>query len=372
MKTASSKVAAASGESVPATVLEPAVTAWPGALRDIARYRPLLLPAVATVVVFAGQLVEDLNDSEPIQLLGPNVSIQRWTVVAVVAFIFASWAFVERTVGRSLPVVRPLVKVDDARFGGYAVRMRSVPAWADALLFLASVAVTLTVFVGMRADLLVDDPVTGLAQRLPGQPALDGLILAGYAVVGWAILRLVYATARLARWLGRLTRERLEINVFDTSPLVPFGSIALALALAPAGVIVILVVGLGSPTTPVSWSILVEATLATVLALLLPLAGIHRQMSSAKAAASTALTARMTELYGEVTDAPPAEASEWARLSNTTNAVVQMRKAVQEMTTWPFRDTLAFSRALLIATAPLIYTTLSELIKVFWIGPLAR
>jgi hypothetical protein len=332
-------------------------------------YRALLLPIAATVVVFAGQLIEDLNDSAPLQLSGPS---QRWTVVAVVGFIFASWAFVERTVGRSLPVVRPLVEVDDARFAAYAVRMRSLPARPDALLFLASVAVTLMVFVGLRADLLVDDPVTRLPQRLPAEPALAAVILAGYAVFGWAILRLVFATARLARWLGRLTRERLRINVFDTSPLLPFGNIALALALAPAGVIVILIVGLGSPTTPVSWSILVEATLATVLALLLPLAGVHRQMQSAKAAASTALNARMTDLYAEVSDEPPAEATEWARLSNTTNAVVQMRKAVQEMTTWPFRDTLAFSRALLIAMAPLIYTTLSELIKVFWIGPLTR
>ena len=48
-----------------------------------------------------------------------------------------------------------------------------------------------------------------------------------------------------------------------------------------------------------------------------------------------------------------------------------MRKAVQEMTTWPFRDTVAFGRAVLIAAAPLIYTTLSELIRVFWIRPLS-
>jgi hypothetical protein len=40
------------------------------------------------------------------------------------------------------------------------------------------------------------------------------------------------------------------------------------------------------------------------------------------------------------------------------------------MTTWPFRDTLALARALLIASAPLIYTIGSELIKAFLIKPL--
>ncbi|MEJ7749350.1 MAG: hypothetical protein WKF56_08595 [Candidatus Limnocylindrales bacterium] len=42
------------------------------------------------------------------------------------------------------------------------------------------------------------------------------------------------------------------------------------------------------------------------------------------------------------------------------------------MTTWPFADTVAFGRAVLIASAPLIYTVLSELIKAFWIEPLSR
>ena len=41
------------------------------------------------------------------------------------------------------------------------------------------------------------------------------------------------------------------------------------------------------------------------------------------------------------------------------------------MTTWPFRDTVAFARAVLIALAPLIYTTLAELIRFFVIGPLS-
>lgn len=48
------------------------------------------------------------------------------------------------------------------------------------------------------------------------------------------------------------------------------------------------------------------------------------------------------------------------------------RPRVQEMTTWPFADTVAFGRAVLIASAPLIYTVLSELIKAFWIEPLSR
>ena len=51
-------------------------------------------------------------------------------------------------------------------------------------------------------------------------------------------------------------------------------------------------------------------------------------------------------------------------------------KTVQEMTTWPFRDTVAFGRAILIASAPLIYAALAQLINVLWgnmslVGPRA-
>ena len=51
--------------------------------------------------------------------------------------------------------------------------------------------------------------------------------------------------------------------------------------------------------------------------------------------------------------------------------LVPLRKTVGEMTTWPFADTVAFGRAVLIASAPLIYTVLNELIKKFWIEPLS-
>jgi hypothetical protein len=189
-------------------------------------------------------------------------------------------------------------------------------------------------------------------------------VLAGYIVIGWAFFRLVYGTVRLARLLARLGHEPLLIEVFDTTGLLPFGNIALALALAPAGVIVILVVGLGTPTTVVGWSVVVEATIAILLALLLPLRGIHRQMWQARDAALGTLSDRLADLYGEITGGLPAEMAEAARMNNATNAVILMRKAVQEMTTWPFRNTAGLARAVLIVSAPLIYTALNEVIRI--------
>jgi hypothetical protein len=182
---------------------------------------------------------------------------------------------------------------------------------------------------------------------------------------------LVYMTARLGRSLGELTREPLEIDVFDTTNLLPFGNIALAGALAPAGIIVILLLGLGQPSTWLSWSILFLAAVASILALLLPLRGIHGQMSDAKEAALANLNARIGHVYEEVRRAP-LEGAAIPGINERTNTLIPLRKTVHEMTTWPFADTVAFGRAVLIASSPLIYTVLSELIRVFWIVPLSQ
>lgn len=338
----------------------------------IGRYGRLVLPIVGTLIAFAGQLAEDASDSPPLQMGPPTILLQRWLLVGLVAYLFGIWAVAERTVERSLTAARPAVEIDDEAFARYARRMETLPLGSESAILVTSALVSVLLFAVLRADLVVNDPVTGGASSLPSTP-LGVVVLAGYAVLGWAFLRLLYGIARLARALGALTREPLRVNVFDTSDLLPFGNIALALALAPAGAIVILVITLGAPTAPVGWSVLIEATIAMVLAVLLPLSGVHRQMASAKHVAFTALSERVTEVYDTVTGEPIAgEHEDWGRLGGQTGTILQLRKAVQEMTTWPFRDTLALSRALLIAAAPLIYTTLSEFIRIVWLAPLSN
>ena len=105
----------------------------------------------------------------------------------------------------------------------------------------------------------MNDPVTDQPLFLPGDPLAALVILAGYTVAGWAGLSLIYLTVSLGRALGELSREPLEVDVFDTTNLLPFGNIALAGALAPVGIIGILLFGLGSPESWLSWSVLLLA-----------------------------------------------------------------------------------------------------------------
>ena len=327
---------------------------------------------VAIGLVVAGQLAEDLADSPRLEMLPPVFSGHRWTVIATAVYMLLITRVVDRTVRGAIPSIERVLKLDASRVRAYVERLRPVEVSANLALLAASAIIVTTLFVGLGLDMPVTrNPVTDEPLFLPPNPLGALAVLAGYTVFGWAGLSLIYLTVRLGRALGDLCREPLEVDVFDTTNLLPLGNIALAVSLAPAGIIVILLLGLGQPNTWLSWTVLLLFAVASVLALLLPLRGVHRQMSEAKDAVLADINARIAKVYDELSrDAM--SAPEIAALNGRTNTLIPLRKTVHEMTTWPFADTVAFGRAILIASAPLIYTVLSELIKVFWINPLSR
>jgi hypothetical protein len=333
--------------------------------------RATLIAIGAAALVAIGQLAEDIADSPPLQMLPPAVEIPRWTVVAVAIYVLVIARLLDVTVRRSLPSLRPAVRIDDATFAAYAQRMRSPGLSTDILLLTLSAVLVTVLFLVIRYDLPIADPVTGEPRFLPGD-SLGGIAtLLGYAVLGWAGLVVVYSTIRFARTLADLSREPLAIDVFDPSNLLPFGTIALTLALAPAGIIVILLLGLGLPGGWLSWAVLLLATLASLLALFLPLRCVHQQMAKSKYEVIGDIDRRLSRVYAEVTDTTLGTAR-MAKLMEAVNTLVPLRKTAHEVTTWPFRDTVAFGRAVLIASAPLVYAALSELIRVFWIAPMGR
>ena len=343
-----------------------------GAARGLPlRLSPLLIVVAAVLLVVAGQVAEDLADSEPLQLLAPLTALRRWTLIVAVVYMLVISRVIDRMVERSLAALDALVHVNPDHFQGYAARMRRPGLALDIGLVVVSAVIVTLIFLVLQTSLPIDDPVTNAPLFLPVSGPGAIAVLVQYTLVGWAVLTLVWCTIRRARALGQLSQEPLEVDVFDTSNVLPLGNIALATALAPAGVVVILLFGFGRPSAPISWTLLVLVTLASLFALLLPLRGIHRQMETAKEAALSRLNARLRDSYEQASAAAPS-ADEVTRLNHRVATLVNLRKTVGEMTTWPFRDTLAFGRAVLIATAPLIYTVINELIKIFFINPLSR
>ena len=73
-----------------------------------------------------------------------------------------------------------------------------------------------------------------------------------------------------------------------------------------------------------------------------------------------------------VEPAGPVQGTTTAELNDRTTLLTSLRRVVIEMPTWPFRDTVAFGRAVLIASAPVIYAALNGLVDAFVVQPIAQ
>lgn len=338
--------------------------------RELSPKLAWLASAAAAIVVLAGQLAEDAHDSLRMEMLPPNAELQRWAIVGLVIYIVVASNLLRRTWRRALAQLREVVRIPAQQFAAYEARLKLPELRVDIVLLALAVAATLAVFAIFGSPIGGSGAEPGAVISLPASLPAAGLVLAGYTVFGWVALRLVYTTVRSARILRQLAGEPLDINVFDTGNLEPFGRVALAVAFAPAGIMLILLFGLGTPQTLLGWAVLLLASTAALLALLLPLLGIHRRMADAKDKALAELADRLTVLWDEMAKTPLSDGAAMARLRDAAAAYIPMRNEVQEMTAWPFRNTAAFGRAVLVASAPLIYATLNELIRIFWIEPL--
>jgi hypothetical protein len=321
----------------------------------------LIASAIAVVLIVAAQVVEDLSDTPGLQLGPPTLVRERWTAIAVAIYAIAVVGFLRKEALESLDELRPVIGCDNVRFASYRRRMAGLSLRVELALVAFSAASVVLLFVVLGQPLpIADSPRNeGL---MPAAPAAALLTLLAWTAFGWAELRLVLNTVVVARTLSQLSREQVSVHVFDTSDLLPFGNIALVAAFAPAGLFAIMLLGLGAPQNTLGWATLVLATGTSLLALILPLRGIHGQMRRAKDEALAGLNSQLTEVHAVVEPATPVPAAITAELNDRTNLLVSLRRVVAEMPTWPFRDTVAFGRALLLASAPVIYAALNGIV----------
>jgi hypothetical protein len=354
----------------PATATAATPDAFAGLRDRVLHWIPLLAVAAGILIVFLGQLVEDLDDSAPVQMLSPTDAVRRWTIVFAVLYMVLIGRWVDRLVDRSLASLEKTLNFDPEKFRSFTEPMRRLSTTVEVSLLALSAAVVTLLFVGLGTSLPIDDPVTSAPTFLPASGLNAFVVVIAYAILGWALMSVVVVTIRRGRALARLSHEPLAVDVYDTTDLLPLGNIALATSLAPAGIIVILLIGFGRPSALLSWSVLLLATSASLVALIGPLLGIHGQMLKAKRLVLRQVNGRIRELHQLVTSGQQFDGPETIRLNSELTLLATLRKTVMEMTSWPFRDSLTFGRAVLIAGAPLIYAVMTELIKVLWIDPL--
>lgn len=288
---------------------------------------------------------------------------QGIATAAASLFILAYMRIIKQTGITTLAQLRSVVQVDDPGYESFAHRLIRADSRVEFGLLLAA---------ALLAVILLVLPDNELRSLPHGRP-LDILALAWvavfYVLAFWLMLSLVYNAIRNARALAQLAAEPLQINVFDPAHLLPFGRLSLVQSLAFVGVFLIPLILLGSPRTG-GWLVIL-LSLLSLMALFVPLWGVHRQIIAAREQALTQISEELLAVQHALVGGAVADAEKLAALAQHTATLIEFRRRVLSNPSWPFRDIGAVLRASAAALGPLVYFILNYLVQSY-IFPLFR
>jgi hypothetical protein len=229
----------------------------------------------------------------------------------------------------------------------------------------------LAITVALVLILLVVVP-TGLLNSSSGMPPwfpLSALVFAGYTLLGWVGLSQIYCSIRHAVGLGALARQRINVNVFDPSNLLPFGRLSLLHSLPNIGIFLIPLIIFGPPTDS-GW-VVMAISFVGLVTLFIPLWGAHQQIGQAKDRVLQGIHAQLADIQAELLEDRETEAGNLGSLAARTKILVDLRGVIDESPNWPFADTAEIARVIAAIMSPLVYFLLNELIRVYLLPILA-
>jgi hypothetical protein len=336
---------------------------WEEQARTFFERLPVPFPAALTLITLL-VLGEQILEAGLLGSIAPSPVWQQVGVRLVLPVLSTYLLLTNRGLKRAvldcLVRLQSSVRVSPEQYEQLVEKMIRPSRKVEALLLAVSSAVVLALFAWMGSPL----PIYNLLS-LPGNPLAAGVILSTYVLIGWLGLSLVYTGIQHAFYLSKLARYPLSINVFDPENLLPFGSISLLHSLVLAGVVVILRVLLGRPTSPASFLVITLASFGSLLALVLPLTGVYQQMRKAKIKALNNISDQLLQAQDVLLSLKNPLDDGVTELNARTNALVNLRRTILESPNWPFRSNTAVARAVIAAMSPLIYFVLTELVRVY-------
>lgn len=278
-------------------------------------------------------------------------------IVGIVAavYILLALRFIQRTSRRALIQLRRSVEIADQQYEGFARRLLAADGRVEVLLLIAAVLLVVLFLI------LPPDQLPELASYSPAGIAGSIVIALFYTILFWLLLSLVYVGIRSSRALSQLARQPLTVNVFDPEPLLPFGRLSLTQSLTFVGMFLIPLIIMGPPTRG-GW-LVIGLSVLCLLALFVPLWGVHRQIVAAREEVLGRVCGDLMEIQRSLLSAGAQGTEQLHALSQRTEILFSFRKQVLGAPSWPFRDTGSIFRATIAALSPLIYFILNQLVQ---------
>lgn len=280
-------------------------------------------------------------------------------VVGIVAAVYILFAL--RSLGRmsqrALVQLRPSVMIDDPQYDHFARRLLAADAWVEIGLLVVALLLVV-IFLVLPANQLPELASFGLVGGIGSV-----VVAVFYTVLFWLLLSLVYFGIRSSRALSLLAQQPLTVNVFDPEPLLPFGRLSLALSLTFVGMFLIPLIIMGPPTRQGGGWFVIGLSVLTLLALFVPLWGVHRQIVDAREDVLSRVCGDLMGVQQSLLGAAGQDTEQLQALSKRTEVLLGLRKHILSAPTWPFRDIGSIFRAVLVAVSPLIYFLLNQLMQ---------
>jgi hypothetical protein len=251
--------------------------------------------------------------------------------------------------------LRPAVEISEVEFARQARRLLCSDWRVEVLLGLLSVGIM--ALLATRSSYIRRLDLSQTPDLVAG-----ALVVLFFAVTTWLVLSMVYSALRIALGLRALAAHPLEINVFDPALLLPFGRLSLLYTVAFAGLLLIPLVLLGTPTAQGGGIVLILLTVIGLVALFVPLWGVHTQMVRARETMLEELSERLMAVQRVIEDPARSGPAETEAAGKQVEALTLVRSSILSQPSWPFRGVLSFSRAVLAAASPLIYFILEKLL----------
>ena len=281
----------------------------------------------------------------------------RLVFVGLLVYILLHLRYLKRAAVRGLRALRPSVRVDDPTYESHVARALNANRLVELIMFLVATAITLLFFLAPPREMVT------AAGGLRGGTLLVFFVATTYAVLGWLVLTLLYTSIRYANGLGAMARCPLAVNVFDTGNLLPFGRLSLLFSLSTVGLILIPLIVLGPPRQ--AGILVIGISLLSLLALFVPLWGVHQQIVSAKQRVIVELAQGLMAIEAELTDVANADSEHLKMLWERTDTLLEFRRRIAGSPSWPFQDVGAIIRASAAALSPLVYLVLDQLIQAY-------
>jgi hypothetical protein len=333
-------------------------TNWTSTILDRLPFPYGLTVFLFTLLIIAEQILE-------YTILNPSfsgISLSdigfRFTLPSLTLYMLLVMKLLKRRAVSTMVQLRPSVLVSDEQYDGLIRRMIQSSRRIEVALLIISLVIILGLFV------LLEFPLPTLG-ALPANSASMFFVITTYVLFGWLGLLFVYTGVKHSLGLGAISRKPLSVNVFDPDNLLPFGNLSLMHSLALVGLVLILLIFLGRPTQVTSLVPLGLATPASVLALIVPIWGVHRQIDRAKEQALVRICVELDDIHSRVYAEEGTVQDNLGVLNDRISILVNLKKMIREGSNWPFRDTTAVARAITAAMSPLIYFVLIETIRIY-------